>query len=748
MDGFVWLVVSWVVVGLLSYLFVTRFNIGVQNTQTLRRVSAGALSSVDNQIGKVEWINEFITWLASHHNFPIGLSQHWLNALNDVAKKICNPTENEVLFERVEQVVSSSCPKLSEIQSFQNSSGQLVLKAYAEVPAVKVRIVASENTDNYVTVNNYQTTITNLGGDIEARLAYVADELYLMCCFNCRPEMNVTLSNADKPNSTVNSPKLDSIIRKCVTSAVVSVNFHEYVLSLRDPADEIRPEDSFLRPLQDNSMALFGQTKHSANVPAHQFPNRVKIKLVNAQRLNTEGNPALRSYATAEIDEPSQRFSTMAVASANPQWNETADFIINETSDEVLFEVYGVNDRGPKTSENIFLGLAIAGLGEMRRSTNRIHELHLQSRPYQNDRVSGMLTIQAEFYNDSAMSGGQSNYTKTSSSTRSQNGPLSAATTQDYPSPQFKPPENITNEVWRSPTTNSTAYTTTENVSPTGVDFTELVDRPHKDPVVQSTNRQLSKYESAEDNEPARWTDVETTQLISSTDSHRGTSQERGRGMRKERGKRERSFFGELRDRLTGGHNRAKKRAKSLDAQNPFLEEATSLPPSRDQSQVRYERLSRADTVERSTRSGNRSPVTDRTDPAPTTKSQLVLELIEPKQGLKYYYLIPDEYAHSVSASTDIVKRGKKLHIHNDHMFVAVKAKGRVICDVCGGRISTNFIKQAYQCRDCRMVTHKSCHQRTRSPCPSSTLDQKNIITDVNWEQELEMQEYISEENL
>ncbi|KAI6200847.1 Protein kinase C-like 3 [Aphelenchoides besseyi] len=676
MDGFVWLVVSWVFVGLLSYLFVTRFNIGVQNTQTLRRVSGGALPSVDNQIGKVEWINEFITWLASHHNFPIGLSQHWLNALNDVAKKICNPTENEVLFERIEQVVSSSCPKLSEIQSFQNSNGQLVLKSYAEVPSVKVRIVASENMDNYVTVNNYQTTITNLGGDIEARLAYVADELYLMCCFNCRPEMNVTLSNADKPNITVNSPKLDSIIRKCVTSAVVSVNLHEYVLSLRDPADEIRPEDSFVQPLQDNSMALFGQTKHSANVPAHQFPNRVKIKLVNAQRLNTEGNPALRSYATAEIDEPSQRFSTMAIASLNPQWNETADFIINETSDEVLFEVYGVNDRGAKIGENIFLGLAIAGLGEMRRSTNRIHELHLQSRPYQNDRVSGMLTI------------------------------------------QFKPPENITNEVWRSPTTNSTAYTTTEKVSPTGVDFTELVDRPHKDPVFQSTSRQLSKYESAEENEPARWTDVETTQLISSADR---------RGMRKERGKRERSFFGELRDRLTGGHSRAKKRAKSLDAQNPFLEEATSLPPSRDQSQVRYERLSRADTVERSTRSGNRSPVTDRIDPAPTTKSQLVLELIEPKQGLKYYYLIPDEYAHSVSASTDIVKRGKKLHIHNDHMFVAVKAKGRVICDVCGSRISTNFIKQAYQCRDCRLVTHKSCHQRTRSPCPSSTLDQKTM---------------------
>ncbi|KAI6233673.1 hypothetical protein M3Y99_00881400 [Aphelenchoides fujianensis] len=555
--------------------------------------------------------------------------------------------------------------------------------------------------------------------------------------------MNVTLSNADKPNETVNSPKLDNIVRKCVTSAVVSVNFHEYVLSLCDPTapEENRAADSFLRPLQDNSIGLFGQTKgwHSPNPPSHQFPNKVSIKLINAQRLNIEGNPAIRSYVTAEVDEPGQRFSTLPAASANPQWNETADFIINEKSDEVLFEVYGVNERGPRTGDNVFLGLAIAGLGEMRRSTSRVHELHLQSRPYQNDRVTGLLTIQAEFYHDPALvASTPSSYPKSALSTRNQNGPLTVG-----------PPDSFATENWRSTAVNPppSDYPTSDNVSPAGVDLTELVERPHKEPVVRLANRQPSNYESAEENVSGRWTDIENAQLISSADSQTAAStQERGRGMRKgPSGKRERSFFGELRDRLTGGHSRAKKRAKSLDAQNPVLEEAPSLPPSRDQSQP-----VRTPSSEQRRGAAIARQWVSAQDAGPTTPSQLVLELGKPEEEKKYY-LIPPEYVHELSASTNIMKRGKKLHIHNEHTFVAVKAKGRVICDVCGGRIATNFIKQAYQCRDCRLVTHKNCHQRTHSPCPSSTLDQKYIATNVNWEQQLsryQIEEYISEENL
>lgn len=132
--------------------------------------------------------------------------------------------------------------------------------------------------------------------------------------------------------------------------------------------------------------------------------------------------------------------------------------------------------------------------------------------------------------------------------------------------------------------------------------------------------------------------------------------------------------------------------------------------------------------------------------------TKLVLELGEEWQEKKYYY-IPD-YVEEQLRATKIMKKGKKLHLCNEHSFVAVKTKGSVSCDVCGGRIATNFVKQAYQCRDCRLVTHKHCHRKIgHFSCPSSTLGEKYIVEDVNWEELLGRfqngeEEFISGENL
>jgi hypothetical protein len=74
-----------------------------------------------------------------------------------------------------------------------------VIRAHLEVPLTILRVVASENPNNYTTITNYNALIGNLVGEIEARLAFIADEVYLMSCFNNCPEMKITLANADKP---------------------------------------------------------------------------------------------------------------------------------------------------------------------------------------------------------------------------------------------------------------------------------------------------------------------------------------------------------------------------------------------------------------------------------------------------------------------------------------------------------------------------------------------------------------------
>lgn len=244
------------------------------------------------------------------------------------------------------------------------------------------------------------------------------------------------------------------------------------------------------------------------------------------------------------------------------------------------------------------MGLAIAGLSEMRTSNENVHNLQLQSRPYQNDRVSGILTIQSEFFYDPHL---QSNNVKKKSTDRQYNKDMFA---YNEPYPQKVQSKStydyLPNQYYdeRAPVL--------DNVTNRGVDMTELVDRPHREPLVnqqapqpvkQSTKQatkqisyQTSMYVSAEENNaPPRWLELENAQPIPTEDTEKPEENERGRSSRKSRsGKRERSFFGELRDRLTGGHFKTKKRAKSLDAQNPVLDEAVSEPPSRDQSQLRH----------------------------------------------------------------------------------------------------------------------------------------------------------------
>lgn len=58
-------------------------------------------------------------------------------------------------------------------------------------------------------------------------------------------------------------------------------------------------------------------------------------------------------------------------------------------TNEVLFEVY---DRAQ--GQNKFLGLAIVGMEELLINPSQRQVISLQSRPYQQDNVSGMLTLE------------------------------------------------------------------------------------------------------------------------------------------------------------------------------------------------------------------------------------------------------------------------------------------------------------------------------------------------------------------
>ncbi|CAG9534954.1 unnamed protein product [Cercopithifilaria johnstoni] len=207
--------------------------------------------------------------------------------------------------------------------------------------------------------------------------------------------------------------------------------------------------------------------------------------------------------------------------------------------------------------------------------------------------------------------------------------------------------------------------------------------------------------------------------------------------------KRDRSFFSELRERLRGRRH-SKRRAKSCELEVGEMEEAVSLPPSRDISRTRF-----------SEKSGSRYDLrsydgkSEQSTKSLYKQSTLLLETHE--NGQKRYYQIPHIVLDEPGA-TKLLRQGKKLHVYNDHTFVAVKSRSGTICNVCHQRIGrSNFTKQAYQCRDCHTVCHKPCHYKTQSYCTASNVNKLNVVKDVDWNYLLttnQINEFISEDGV
>lgn len=106
-------------------------------------------------------------------------------------------------------------------------------------------------------------------------------------------------------------------------------------------------------------------------------------------------------------------------------------------------------------------------------------------------------------------------------------------------------------------------------------------------------------------------------------------------------------------------------------------------------------------------------------------KSQLVIEVLEPtlredgsgntnKNGRLRYYAI----AEGAPNKRKWAKRGVKLHLFNEHQFVACHLAGSSTCHLCGRVFSRRPGKQGYKCRNCHLLSHKQCHVKVDHNCP------------------------------
>ncbi|XP_073814180.1 uncharacterized protein isoform X18 [Musca autumnalis] len=195
---------------------------------------------------------------------------------------------------------------------------------------------------------------------------------------------------------------------------------------------------------------------------------------------------------------------------------------------------------------------------------------------------------------------------------------------------------------------------------------------------------------------------------------------------------KKRNFFGTLKKRLS----RSKTRTHSADQQQHQSNQTTTPTGTLngDSRSLSVDRavLSKSNSLGRSGMSptldhSRRSSISESSAisgfSSASTKtyvheaSTLVLETIE--NGIKRHFIVPLNIAQRPRWR----RKGTKLHIYNDHTFIAKHLSGGGLqCSICMKSIPRRPGKQGYECRDCQLICHKQCHVRAPQACPNPTV--------------------------
>jgi len=386
-----------------------------------------------------------------------------------------------------------------------------------------------------------------------------------------------------------------------------------------------------------------------------------------------------------EIDDPSQKMQTRTGAGTDYTWNDTFTIEITDSSSEVLFEVW---DQGQKIGKSdAFLGLAIVSVSELMVTNSQRHVVPLQGRPYEEDQVTGLLTIEFMLKDGSTVVDTEHFIPRPFLPTQT----LALAGQGKKPSPPIIP-DLLTGAA----SAQKEEKNEKEKVEPS------LLLRPPRNNFYRPKSDPIDSRLETSKNELIEETAKPIHDNGNTAANHTG-SLERGR-------KRSRTFFNTIKRKISG--------TRSLSATNNSSDgvEARSVSQVRPGLTRTGSSLSgriQDDTSSMSNMSGI-SNTSART--FVTEESSLVLETLE--NGLHHHYLVPLQ----VAKKGRFKKKGTKLHVYMDHIFVAQHMKLGSSCVVCKRGIPLRMGKQGYVCRDCGIITHKPCHIKVESHCIQSSL--------------------------
>ncbi|XP_043947604.1 uncharacterized protein LOC108030165 isoform X14 [Drosophila biarmipes] len=703
---------------------------------------------VGPETSSVTWTSQVFRWLYSDLVIVNELLMSWVIAINDTLRK--SVEEHGVAVEVVRVLPDSPAPGLNNIFcncDENNPADMLITFDCDAMPVLQVKTFRQKA--GKVETSHYKVTVSRFRARMAIPMNY--NTLKGEMRVEGYPDVRIAMNSVGAIKAMdQDEQQLQTVISDILTTAlrdtVYPVDFSIYSTC---PRAEVEPLDlPVIYPVHYDSLA-HNMEHHLGGVGLRDSQHmvsgrRLLVKIVKGEGIREAQNP----YVVIEMDEPAQKNQTGTQRGNKPFWDEHFLFELSPQSAEILFEVYDhpvIASDPPK-----FLGLGLVGIDELAVGPASTQLLQLQPRPYETQPVSGSITVDFVFIEGAEIPVGvrpqrlkealrlstpainehiRNGADLADAALRAlQDGALSGGGSGGQPSKSTL----IIHSVQRN---SSSPNAFKVEVNKEGqIEVTERATELDQ-AVAQAFERAANEARSELELEQAQ--EEKASQLGEAlNDSGNGTVNEESTaelGQPNAASSPNGSGYhnnyslngnGNSNGAGSGGYNSLPRNGGAQQVvQHSGLVEGHDVVDDRGRSKKRPRMgighsitdHSRRSSISESSAISGFSSASNKT--YVHEASTLVLETVE--NGVKRHFIVP----LAIAQRPRWRRKGTKLHIYNDHTFIAKHLSGSGLqCSICMKSIPRRPGKQGYECRDCQLICHKQCHIRAPQACPNPTV--------------------------
>ncbi|XP_052843297.1 uncharacterized protein LOC128256758 isoform X18 [Drosophila gunungcola] len=683
---------------------------------------------VGPETSSVTWTSQVFRWLYSDLVIVNELLMSWVIAINDTLRK--SVEEHGVAVEVVRVLPDSPAPGLNNIFcncDENNPADMLITFDCDAMPVLQVKTFRQKA--GKVETSHYKVTVSRFRARMAIPMNY--NTLKGEMRVEGYPDVRIAMNSVGAIKAMdQDEQQLQTVISDILTTAlrdtVYPVDFSIYSTC---PRAEVEPLDlPVIYPVHYDSLA-HNMEHHMGGVGLRDSQHmvsgrRLLVKIVKGEGIRDAHDP----YVVIEMDEPAQKNQTGTQRGSKPFWDEHFLFELSPQSAEILFEVYDhpvIASDPPK-----FLGLGLVGIDELAAGPASTQLLQLQPRPYETQPVSGSITVDFVFIEGAEIPAGTRpqrlkealRLSTPAINEHIRNGAdladAAVRALQDGALSGSGQPSRSTLIIHSVQRNSSSPNAFKVELNKEGrIEVTETATELDQ-AVAQAFERAANEAKGQLELEQAK--EEKASQLGETlNDSGNGTVNEESTaefGQPNAASSPNGSGYhnnyslngngnGNTNGAGSGGYNSLPRNggAQQLAQQHSGLIEGHDVVDDRGRSKKQSSAISGFSSA------SNKTYVHE--------ASTLVLETIE--NGVKRHFIVP----LAIAQRPRWRRKGTKLHIYNDHTFIAKHLSGSGLqCSICMKSIPRRPGKQGYECRDCQLICHKQCHIRAPQACPNPTV--------------------------